>query len=90
MIRSGSNYLLRLCQNEFDLYKLFFSSFSSAMRGLLEGFGELLYVIVRPLLIRQHELEPLCDAAHSLKTDILVTLQEKGFPEFTSLPFPLS
>lgn len=32
LIRSGSNYLLRLCQNEFDLYKLFFSSFSSAMR----------------------------------------------------------
>ena len=72
-----------LFKNEL-LYIIFYYK-NNKNRGLLEGFGELLYVIVRPLLIRQHELEPLCDAAHSLKTDILITLQEKGSLELLSL-----
>lgn len=78
MIRSGCAYLIRLCQNEFDLYKQFFSTFSSAMRNLLEGLADLLYFSLRPLFIRAQEVDLLCSSAHILKSEILFTIQDKG------------
>lgn len=78
MIRSGCAYLIRLCQYEYDLYKLFFNTFSSAMRNLLEGLADLLYVSLRPLFIRAQEVDLLCSSAYILKSEILFTIQEKG------------
>jgi len=78
MIRSGCAYLIRICQNEHELYRLFFSTFSTAMRNMLEGFGDMLYTALRPLFIRAQEIDLLCSAAHVLKTEILYTIQEKG------------
>lgn len=78
MIRSGCAYLIKLCQSEYELYKQFFSSFSTAMRNLLEGFGDMLYNSLRPLFIRAQEVDLLCSSAHILKSEILFTIQEKG------------
>lgn len=78
MIRSGCAYLIRLCQSEYELYRLFFSTFSTAMRSLLEGFGDMLYTALRPLFIRAQDVNLLCSAAHVLKKEILLSIQEKG------------
>lgn len=78
MIRSGCAYLIRLCQSEYDLYQMFFHTFSTAMRNLLESFGDTLYTQLRPLFIRAQEVELLCSAAHVLKSEILFSIKEKG------------
>ena len=87
MIRSGCAYLIKLCQSEYELYKQFFSSFSAAMRNLLEGFGDMLYMSLRPLFIRAQEVNLLCSSAHILKSEILFTIEEKGWQDLFSTLF---
>jgi hypothetical protein len=78
ILQDGCAYLFSLCQQEFELFQRVFSTYSTAMRTLLEGFGDKFYESIRPLFIRAHQVDLLCEAAHTLKSEILFSIQERG------------
>jgi hypothetical protein len=71
MTRNGCIYLLGVCHNEYQLYQHFFSTPTTTLTYLLEGFSSSLYESFRPIFIRSHNIEMLCSLVYMLKSEII-------------------
>mmetsp|Transcript_40675 Transcript_40675/g.66006 ORF Transcript_40675/g.66006 Transcript_40675/m.66006 type:complete len:805 (+) Transcript_40675:61-2475(+) len=73
LTRAGSAYLARICQQEHQLFQYYFPpspSTDDAVRGLIESVSVILYDNLRPLLVRQAELDSLCEVIEILKSEV--------------------
>ncbi len=73
LVRAGCAFLLHVCEDEYQLFKQFFST-AEATRGLaafLEGLCQVLYDTLRPLVIHLHHLETLSELTGILRSEML-------------------
>ncbi|EJU04113.1 Sec34-domain-containing protein [Dacryopinax primogenitus] len=60
LTRAGCSYLKLVCTNEFDLFRLFFTSGEDAIYRYLEGLCDYLYDDLRPRILHEPRLLTLC------------------------------
>ncbi|XP_062521592.1 conserved oligomeric Golgi complex subunit 3-like isoform X2 [Corticium candelabrum] len=71
LFRGGCSFMVRLCQDEHQLYYHFFSLHSAALESLLDSLSCLLYDVLRPHIIHIHHLETLAELCSILKVEML-------------------
>ncbi|XP_065840634.1 conserved oligomeric Golgi complex subunit 3-like [Oscarella lobularis] len=71
LLRAGCAFMVRLCQDEHQLYFHFFTKPSEALDNLLESLSSCLYDSVRPLIIHINHLETLAELCSILKVEML-------------------
>ncbi|XP_046853016.1 conserved oligomeric Golgi complex subunit 3-like [Xenia sp. Carnegie-2017] len=71
LVRSGCSLLMRVSQDEYQLYFHFFNQPSSELHTLLENFCTILYDAFRPLIIHMNHMETLTELCSILKVEML-------------------
>jgi hypothetical protein len=71
LFRAGCSFMVRLCQDEHQLYFHFFSVQSTALESLLDSLSSCLYDALRPQIIHIHHLETLAELCSILKVEML-------------------
>ena len=71
-IRTSCMALIRICEDEFNLYHCFFSKSDLVLQGLLESLTTQLYDYFRPMIIQQiQRFELIAEICNVLKNDII-------------------
>ncbi|XP_077988329.1 conserved oligomeric Golgi complex subunit 3-like [Glandiceps talaboti] len=71
LVRSGCAFMVRICQDENQLFFHFFSKPTDKLDILLERLCNNLYDVLRPLIIHINHLETLAELCTILKTEML-------------------
>lgn len=71
LVRSGCAFLLHVCEDEFQLFKQFFSQHTTQLEQFLEGLCMRLYDVLRPIIIHINHLETLAELCGILKVEML-------------------
>jgi hypothetical protein len=75
LVRAGCVYMMRVCSNEYELYRHFFSSMNPGLTLMLEDLTNLLYEVCRPLYLSNVTLDTLVELISVLKVEVL---EDKG------------
>ncbi|CAB3989375.1 conserved oligomeric Golgi complex subunit 3-like [Paramuricea clavata] len=79
LVRNGCSLLVRVSQDEYQLYFHFFTQPSHALHTLLENFCTILYDAFRPLIIHMNHMETLTELCSILKVEMLEDhVRQKG------------
>ncbi|XP_058965587.2 conserved oligomeric Golgi complex subunit 3 [Pocillopora verrucosa] len=79
LVRAGCSVLIRVCQDEYQLYYHFFSRPSSGLDSLLEILCSTLYDSLRPVIIHMNHMETLTELCTILKVEMIEDhVQQKG------------
>ncbi|KAK2188450.1 hypothetical protein NP493_132g06036 [Ridgeia piscesae] len=71
LVRSGSAFMVHVCEDEHQLFYHFFSHATPLLDAMLEGFCHKLYDVFRPLIIHINHLETLAELCSILKVEML-------------------
>ncbi|XP_065177549.1 conserved oligomeric Golgi complex subunit 3-like [Sycon ciliatum] len=71
LVRAGGTFMVRLCQDEYQLYLRFFSSPCPGLDDYLESLSSVLYDELRPCFIQLNHLETLADLCLVLKVELI-------------------
>lgn len=85
LVRSGSAFLLHICQDEHQLFQQFFSQTSTHLEQFLEGLCMRLYDILRPIIIHINHLETLAELCGILKVEMLEEHMQFGANELEAV-----
>jgi hypothetical protein len=72
-VREGCGYMIKLCSEEDELFRHFFScnEVMPYYRALVESFCNIMYDTIRSLLIHENNIDILCDLIELLRIEIL-------------------
>lgn len=72
-VRDGCGYMLRICSEEDELFKHFFSCdmVLPGYRSFISSFCDLVYEGLRSMLIHENKIGVLCDVIDILRTEVL-------------------
>lgn len=85
LVRACGTLLLRVCQDEADLHRQFFTINGEQFNEYLDGICSKLYDVLRPLIIHLHHLETLSELTTILRSEMLE--QHCTAPQNTIRPF---
>ncbi|CAD5121956.1 DgyrCDS10413 [Dimorphilus gyrociliatus] len=71
LMRSGCAFMIRLCEDEYQLFFHFFSKQAPILHESLEALCTLLYDVLRPFIIHINHLETLAELCSILKVEML-------------------
>lgn len=71
LMRSGCAFMIRLCEDEYQLFFHFFSKQAPILHESLEALCTLLYDVYRPFIIHINHLETLAELCSILKVEML-------------------
>lgn len=71
LVRSGCAFLLHVCEDEHQLFFQFFTKQSPQLNEFLEGLCNILYDVLRPLIIHIPHLETLAELCSILKIEMI-------------------